>query len=326
MAATAKGVPDAVQAEVKKLLNENPGQSAAELAEGLGVSRVTARRYLESMADAGMLERRPRYSSAGRPVLEYHLSVARDAGWVSAPPRRRSWHSAAMDIAESPVEDGSMSKKSRVWLAVSLVIVLLAGAGVFALFRLPMTKSSAAEAAAHDLAEEQLSSDIWHEKDLVQGLFDRVTKSLGKRVDLRSVTVDDITEADGRTVATLDWTWANNDGESWEYSSQLPLEKSGLFWWADLTEKAIHPKLGKGGSFALRANPGGRGKILGADDEVLMEDGKVIDISIHPNGSNPTPSASSSRGSMTASTPSTSTPMTSRSRSMTPRTISSSPS
>ena len=176
-----------------------------------------------------------------------------------------------------------MSKKSRVWLAVSLVIVLLAGAGVFALFRLPMTKSSAAEAAAHDLAEEQLSSDIWHEKDLAQGLFDRVTKSLGKRVDLRSVTVDDITEADGRTVATLDWTWANNDGESWEYSSQLPLEKSGLFWWADLTEKAVHPKLGKGGSFALRANPGGRGKILGADDEVLMEEGKVIDIGIHPN-------------------------------------------
>ena len=78
VAATAKGVPDAVQAEVKKLLNENPGQSAAELAEGLGVSRVTARRYLESMADAGMLERRPRYGSAGRPVLEY--TVVPDAG------------------------------------------------------------------------------------------------------------------------------------------------------------------------------------------------------------------------------------------------------
>ena len=176
-----------------------------------------------------------------------------------------------------------MSKKSRVWLAVALVLVLLLGAGVFALFRLPMTKSSAAEAAAHDLAEEQLSSDIWHQKDLAQGLFDRVTKALGKRVDLRSVTVDDITEAEGRTVATLDWSWANNDGESWEYSSQLPLEKNGLFWWADLTEQAVHPNLGKGGRFALRANPGGRGKILGADGEVLMAEGKVIDIGVHPN-------------------------------------------
>ncbi|WP_152347192.1 penicillin-binding transpeptidase domain-containing protein [Brevibacterium sp. CFH 10365] len=176
-----------------------------------------------------------------------------------------------------------MSKKSRVWLAVALVLVLLVGAGVFAVFRLPMTKSSAAESAADDLAEEQLSSDIWHEKDLDQSLFDRVTKSLGKRIDLRSVTVDDITEADGRTVAVLDWTWANTDGEAWQYSSELPLEKNGLFWWANLTERAIHPKLSKGGSFELRANPGQRGNILGADGEVLMEEGEVVDIGVHPN-------------------------------------------
>lgn len=73
--ATAKGVPEAVQNEVRTLLVDQPGQSAAETAEGLGVSRVTARRYLESMADAGMLERRPRYGSAGRPVLEYTVVV-----------------------------------------------------------------------------------------------------------------------------------------------------------------------------------------------------------------------------------------------------------
>lgn len=76
--ATAKGVPDAVRAEVKNVLGENPGQSAAEVAEGLGVSRVTARRYLEAMADAGMLDRRPRYGAAGRPVLEYTV-VTEDA-------------------------------------------------------------------------------------------------------------------------------------------------------------------------------------------------------------------------------------------------------
>lgn len=69
--ATPKGVPDGVQSEVRAVLGENPGQSAAEVATGLGVSRVTARRYLEAMADAGMLERKPRYGSAGRPVLEY---------------------------------------------------------------------------------------------------------------------------------------------------------------------------------------------------------------------------------------------------------------
>ena len=176
-----------------------------------------------------------------------------------------------------------MSKKSQVWLSVSLVLVLLIGAGAFAVFRLPMLKSTAAGEAARDLAEGQLSSDIWHDSDLAQGLFDRVTKSLGKRVDLRSVTVDDITEADGQTVAELDWTWANLDGEAWRYSSELPLKKNGLFWWADLTEAALHPELGSGGSFELRANPGQRGKILGADDAVLMEEGRVIDIGVHPN-------------------------------------------
>ena len=71
VSATAKGVPAAVQTEVRSVLVSNPGQSATEMAEGLGVSRVTARRYLEAMADAGMLVRRPRYGSAGRPVLEY---------------------------------------------------------------------------------------------------------------------------------------------------------------------------------------------------------------------------------------------------------------
>ncbi|GAA1928632.1 MULTISPECIES: response regulator [Brevibacterium] len=76
--ATAKGVPDAVQSEVKSVLDAKPGQSAAEVAEGLGVSRVTARRYLEAMADAGMLARRPRYGAAGRPVLEYTV-VTEDA-------------------------------------------------------------------------------------------------------------------------------------------------------------------------------------------------------------------------------------------------------
>lgn len=76
--ATAKGVPSTVQDKVKSVLGDKPGQSAAEVAVGLGVSRVTARRYLEAMADAGMLARRPRYGAAGRPVLEYTV-VTEDA-------------------------------------------------------------------------------------------------------------------------------------------------------------------------------------------------------------------------------------------------------
>ncbi|GGO93087.1 transcriptional regulatory protein [Nocardioides phosphati] len=48
------------------------GMSATELAERIGSSRVTARRYLEHLADTGSVERTPRYGGSGRPEVAYH--------------------------------------------------------------------------------------------------------------------------------------------------------------------------------------------------------------------------------------------------------------
>jgi response regulator of citrate/malate metabolism len=45
--------------------------SAAETAELIGASRITARRYLEYLADTGLVDRAPRYGGAGRPELRY---------------------------------------------------------------------------------------------------------------------------------------------------------------------------------------------------------------------------------------------------------------
>ncbi|WP_243076786.1 response regulator [Microbacterium sp. SS28] len=45
--------------------------SASEAAERLGMSRVAARRYLEHLAEAGRVNRSPRYGTAGRPQSEY---------------------------------------------------------------------------------------------------------------------------------------------------------------------------------------------------------------------------------------------------------------
>ncbi|SHL29382.1 Response regulator of citrate/malate metabolism [Pseudonocardia thermophila] len=45
--------------------------TAAEVAERLGASRVTARRYLEHLADIGVATRQSRYGSQGRPQVEY---------------------------------------------------------------------------------------------------------------------------------------------------------------------------------------------------------------------------------------------------------------
>jgi response regulator of citrate/malate metabolism len=55
------------------------GRSAAEVAEALGVSRVTARRYLEYLAETGALERGQRYRGAGgRPETEYRRPASND--------------------------------------------------------------------------------------------------------------------------------------------------------------------------------------------------------------------------------------------------------
>ncbi|MCD2443761.1 response regulator [Agromyces sp. SYSU K20354] len=45
--------------------------SAAEIAESLGMSRVSARRYLEHLVATGVAEVAPRYGSAGRPEHRY---------------------------------------------------------------------------------------------------------------------------------------------------------------------------------------------------------------------------------------------------------------
>ncbi|MGA5302689.1 response regulator [Nucisporomicrobium flavum] len=58
------------------------GLSAAEVAARIGASRVTARRYLEHLADAGRVVRSPRYGGPGRPEVGYrpaNISTAGDA-------------------------------------------------------------------------------------------------------------------------------------------------------------------------------------------------------------------------------------------------------
>ncbi|MGN6252398.1 MAG: response regulator [Marmoricola sp.] len=48
--------------------------SASEVAEAVGASRVTTRRYLEHLADTGVATRRARYGTTGRPEIEYARS------------------------------------------------------------------------------------------------------------------------------------------------------------------------------------------------------------------------------------------------------------
>lgn len=67
-----KGLSEETLDAVSELLASAPAPlSASEVADALGLSRVTARRYLEHLADRGVAIRTPRHGARGRPELEY---------------------------------------------------------------------------------------------------------------------------------------------------------------------------------------------------------------------------------------------------------------
>lgn len=73
-AATPKGMsPETLQqvTDAVRAPGADGGRSASEVAAVVGASRVTVRRYLEHLAESGLLERAPRYGGSGRPEVEY---------------------------------------------------------------------------------------------------------------------------------------------------------------------------------------------------------------------------------------------------------------
>jgi response regulator of citrate/malate metabolism len=69
-----KGLSQPTLDAVVAVLRQQPQSSAAEVAEQVGASRVTARRYLEYLADTGAAIRTTRYGGTGRPEVEYRLT------------------------------------------------------------------------------------------------------------------------------------------------------------------------------------------------------------------------------------------------------------
>lgn len=70
------GLPKGMSPETLRLVTDHlrsteVAASAVEVATSVGTSRVTARRYLEHLADSGLVERTSRYGKAGRPEVEY---------------------------------------------------------------------------------------------------------------------------------------------------------------------------------------------------------------------------------------------------------------
>ncbi|MFE3168525.1 response regulator [Streptomyces sp. NPDC059224] len=71
-AALPKGLSAPTLERVTVALRESEqGLTAAALAESVGISRITARRYLEHLVEAGWAARSPLYGQVGRPELVY---------------------------------------------------------------------------------------------------------------------------------------------------------------------------------------------------------------------------------------------------------------
>lgn len=67
-----KGLGDAtLQAVAERVRTAAGAVSSTEVGESQGMSRVTARRYLEHLADVGRVRREPRYGGPGRPEIAY---------------------------------------------------------------------------------------------------------------------------------------------------------------------------------------------------------------------------------------------------------------
>ena len=70
--AAPKGVAPETTDEIARLVRDaTEGLSASEVASTLGVSRVTAWRYLERLADDNAVTRTSDYGRAGRPQVRY---------------------------------------------------------------------------------------------------------------------------------------------------------------------------------------------------------------------------------------------------------------
>ncbi|MEE1757121.1 response regulator [Streptomyces sp. SP18CS02] len=76
-AALPKGLSAPTLAAVTRTLRASPeGLTAAEAGTTVGISRITARRYLEHLVTVGRAVRSPQYGQVGRPELQYRWITA----------------------------------------------------------------------------------------------------------------------------------------------------------------------------------------------------------------------------------------------------------
>ena len=183
-------------------------------------------------------------------------------------------------------------KRSTVLIASMSCGALVLGSGIFASRAFPVLPEVAAEQLAADLESGSFTSQAWedpkagdlevgeHYREIVSGVEDA-------EVTLESVAVESVDNENGEPRVRLEWTWKSPDtaprGAEWKYRTEAQLVHSGSLWKTDFGPELVHPDLSDGDTLHARATAGERGRILGADGEVLVAQGTVVDVGLHPS-------------------------------------------
>jgi cell division protein FtsI/penicillin-binding protein 2 len=178
----------------------------------------------------------------------------------------------------------------RVLIIVLVTVLVLAGAGGTALYLLRGGDSGGAQTtAAQAFARAWTGGNLGtlgfapSETKDPAGAVQTITAGLtSEKTDKPSdVTVGDPVESDSGETASvpLKVSWTLARGQEWTYDTTLTLVKQDDAWLPDYSSVLVHPKLtGALATATLESTTvaSGRGQIIGANDQVLVEDRDVV--------------------------------------------------
>jgi cell division protein FtsI/penicillin-binding protein 2 len=98
-----------------------------------------------------------------------------------------------------------------------------------------------------------------------------------------SVTVESVSAEDSDVSAKLAVSWTLPGGRAWRYETTLPIAKLSGAWAPDWTPQVIHPKLQEKQVLVADRQAAPRAQIIGANDEVLVEERPVVVVGLQPS-------------------------------------------
>jgi cell division protein FtsI/penicillin-binding protein 2 len=153
----------------------------------------------------------------------------------------------------------------------------------------PVAEALADGLAAGDLADVPVAGDgaAAADKELAG-----IVEGMGELTP--SVSVADVTEADGTATATLGWSWPVSEQE-WSYTSEASLTLVGDAWQVEWEPAVVEPSLRPGGTLELTGVTAERGEILGAGGQPIVADRPVTRFGIDKSAVPPARAVASAR-------------------------------